>query len=126
MKKENLVIRFSVVLLLLLFFSCTHNSELKHESGIVVEKQFSPEFNGNGSGVGISTGGDMVITSNTIHKAEQFMIVFKCQHNVVFAINRKELYTNLNKNDTVDIQYYEILNSDNEVKDFDFVTATKK
>ena len=54
------------------------------------------------------------------------MLVFKCQHNTVFTIDRKELYTNLDKGDTVDIQYYELLNSDNEVKDFDFVMATKK
>lgn len=120
-------IALSTMLAVVLFFSsCHHNSELKHENGVVVEKQFSPEFNGSGTGVGFSTGGNMVVTSNDVHKCEQFMLVFKCQHNTVFTIDRKDLYTNLDKGDTVDIQYYEILNSDNEVKDFDFVTATKK
>lgn len=120
-------IALCVLLVAVLFFSsCHHNSELKHEKGVVVEKQFSPEFNGSGSGVGISTGGNVVVTSNNIHKREQFMIVFKCQHNILFTIDRKDLYMNLDKGDTVDIKYYEILNRKNEVKDFDFVTATKK
>lgn len=131
MKKQNLSIKpaivgYAMLAVVLFFSSCTHNSELKHENGIVVEKQFSPSFDGSGTGVGFSTGGNMVVTSNDVHKAEQFMLVFKCQHNTVFTIDRKDLYTILEKGDTVDIQYYEMLNSDNVVKDFDFVTAVKK
>jgi hypothetical protein len=117
---------YAILAVVLFFSSCTHKSELKHENGIVVEKQFSPSFDGSGTGVGFSTGGNMVVTSNDVHKAEQFMLVFKCEHNTVFAIDRKDLYTNLEKGDTVDIQYYEMLNSDNVVKDFDFVNAVKK
>lgn len=131
MKKQNLstkpaIVGYTMLAVVLFFSSCTHKSELKHENGIVVEKQFSPEFNGSGMGVGMSSSGKMVVTSNNVHKSEQFMLVFKCEHNTVFTIDRKDLYTNLEKGDTVDIQYYELLNSDNVVKDFDFVNAVKK
>lgn len=123
MKKLN--INFGTLSIILLFTSCLHKSQLKHENGIVVEKQFSPELNEHGSGLGISTGGHMVVTSNDYHKAEQFLIVFKCEHNTVFTIDRKDLYANLEKGDRVDIQYYELLNDDNIVKRFDFVNALK-
>ena len=123
MKKP--ILNFSISLIVLLFSSCYHKSKLKHENGIVVEKQFSAEFHGAGTGLGMSSSGNIVVTSNDIHKAEQFMIVLKCEHNTVFTIDRKDLYANLEKGDTVDIQYYELLNDDNVVKDFDFVNAVK-
>jgi hypothetical protein len=123
---KTAIVGYTMLAVVLFFSSCTHKSELKHENGIVVEKQFSPEFNGSGMGVGFTSSGKTIITSNNVHKAEQFMLVFKCQHNTVFTIDRKDIYTNLEKGDTVDIQYYEILNSDNELKDFDFVNAVKK
>lgn len=105
--------------------ACTHKSEIKTETGIVVEKQFSPSFDGKGTGMGYSTSGNLVVTNNNVHKAEQFVLVFKCEHNTLFTVDRKELYLTLEKGDTITIQYREILNSDNEVKDLDFVTATK-
>jgi hypothetical protein len=119
------ILTFSVFSISLLFCSCYHKSELKHEKGVVVEKQFSAEFNGHGTALGMSSNGNVLVTSNAIHKAEQFMIVLKCEHNTIFTIDRKNLYANLEKGDTVDIQYYELLNDDNIVKDFDFVNAVK-
>lgn len=113
------------LLLLVLFVSCYHKSELKTEKGFVVEKAYSPEFDGNGSGFGMTTGGHGVITSQNVHKGEQFILVFKCEHNTVFSIEQKQLYTNLNKGDSVDIKFYEILNKSGEIKDYEFVTATK-
>ncbi len=115
-----------VISILFLCCSCYQKSELKKETGIVVEKQFSPEFNGSGTGVGFSTSGNMTVTQTDIHKSEQFMVVFKCEHNTVFAVNRKDVYTNLEKGDTVTIYYYELLNGDNVVKDFEFYTAKKR
>lgn len=105
--------------------ACTHKSEIKTEMGLVVEKQFSPSFDGKGSGLGYSTSGNLVVTDNNVHKAEQFVLVFKCEHNTLFTVDRKELYLTLEKGDTVNIQYQEVLNKDNEVKDLDFITATK-
>lgn len=121
MKNAKLIIAASLFLA-----SCYHNSELKSEKGVVVEKSYSPEFNGEGSSVGLSTSGHMIVSDNSIHKQEQFVVVFKCEHGVVFSINRNALYANLEKGDTVNITYYERLNMDNEVKSLDFVNAFKK
>lgn len=115
-----------LILGLFIIASCTHKSELKKEKGYIVEKQFSPEFNSSSTDFGMSTNGGAMITTNTVHKPEQFLLVFKCEHNVIFTIDNKQLYTTLNKNDSVFISYQEILNKDNEVVDLDFVSAVKR
>lgn len=104
----------------------THNGPAKHEKGIVIEKQFSPEFNASGTGVGLSGSGHMVVTTNNMHKEEEFLVVFRCEHKTVFSINRKDLFTNLEKNDSVDIEYCDVFNCRNELVDLEFITATKK
>jgi hypothetical protein len=117
-----------VIFLLSIIFilGCNKRSELKHETGYIIEKQFSPEFNGSGSGLGITTGGDLVISESAIHEKEHFMLVVKCEHNTIFTIDRKDLYAKLDKGDTIDIKYYEYTNSEGKVVRFDFVNATKK
>ena len=115
-----------LILIIIITLSCNHYSEVKYEGGVVLEKSFSPEFKATGSGVGFSSGGHTVFTQTEISKQEQFVILFKCDHNVVFPINSKELYALLNKGDSVDIQYREILNKKNKVVDFEFLTATIK
>lgn len=113
--------------IIVLFTSCVHRSGLKQESGVIVDKQFSPEFNARGDGIGFSTGGDIVFTSNDYHKAEEFLLVIKCQHNTVFTVNKKELYAVLEKGDSVYIQYKEILtDNNNSLVGFDFINASKK
>jgi hypothetical protein len=115
----------TIILLLVVLTSCHHKSLIKSERGFIVEKQFSPSFTAVGTGVGMSMSGNMVVTTNTSHKPEQFMLVFKCEHDVVFTIDNQQLYTDLNKGDSVSIRYFEILNNDNEVVDLDFVSAIK-
>lgn len=124
--KSNVINKIILIIGILPILSCTHESELKQECAVVIEKQFSPEFNGSGSGVGMSSGGDLVVTSNSVHKCEQFMLVFKCEHNTVFSIDKKQLYNDLNKGDSVIIYYKEILNYKNEIVDFNFINAIKK
>lgn len=114
--------KYTPLLLLITLSACHHKAKtISHETGIVVEKQYTPEFNGRGSG--ITSKGDY--HSTTIHDDEKYIVVFKCDHGVVFSMNRNDLYAKLNKGDTVSIAYYEILNSDNKIVDFDFVDANK-
>lgn len=114
--------KYTSLLLLIILCACTHKSEtISHETGIVVEKQYTSEFNGTGSSM--TSKGDFHTTS--IHDDEKYIVVFKCDHGVVFSMNRNDLYAKLNKGDTVTIAYYEILDSDNKVVDFDFVDANK-
>lgn len=114
--------KYTLLLLLITLLACRHKAKtISHETGVVVEKQFTPEFNGRGSGID-SKG---TYHSTSIHDDEKFIVVFKCDHGVVFSMNRNDLYAKLNKGDSVSIAYYEILNSDEEVVDFDFVDANK-
>lgn len=106
--------------------SCVHISELKHETGYVVEKQYVPDTRQTVTGTGISSNGSVVFTSHAIGEQEKYVVIFKCDHGVLFAKNDMDLYGNLNKGDTVIIDYYEVLSDgSNEIVDLDFVSAHK-
>jgi len=115
----------SIIFLALVFTSCYHKSELKHEEGYVIEKQYFPDTRQTVTGTGFTSKGSIVITSHQIGENEKYIVIFKCHHGVVFSINRPDIYGKLEKGDTVTIDYYELLNDDNEIKDLDFVDASK-
>ena len=103
-----------------------HQSELKQENGTVIAKQYQGEINDVATGVGMSTSGNMVFTTHSIHSSAKYNVVFKCEHGVIFTINRAELYAKVNEGDEVFINYYEMLNEKGEVKDLDFVDANAR
>lgn len=111
-----------IFLFVLISLSCRHKSELKHERGFVVEKQFTPSGDGTTVGYAATQNGGGVVVGST-HFDEKYMIVFKCEHQVVFSINNQALYAKLNKGDTVRIDYYNIENRKGDIKDFEFVDA---
>jgi hypothetical protein len=94
-----------------------------HERGVVIEKQYYPDTRQVVSGTGFSTSGHMVITSHTVGEKEKYMVILKCEHNIVFSINNPNVYGKLSKGDNITIDYYEIVNKKGEVVDFDFVDA---
>lgn len=114
-------------LILLYTSSCTlkRKEPMLKEYGKVVGKQFTPDTRQSVMGTGISTNGSMVITTHSIGDEEKYTIIFKCQHMVIFNIDKKELYAKLNDGDSVVIDYYELVNDKGEVKYFDFVDANK-
>lgn len=115
---------FASVLIAVVLSGCLDRREpMKHEQGYVIEKQYFPDTQQIVTGTGFSTSGNMVITTHSIGEAEKYILIFKCEHGVIFSINRKDLYMKLNKGDTVKIDYYEMVNSSGEVKDLDFVDA---
>jgi len=115
----------SLLLLCIITASCYHKSELKYENGRVVEKQYFPDTRQLVTGTGFSSKGSVIITTHQIGEDEKYMVIFQCDHGVVFSINRSDIYGSLEKGDRVQIEYFEMLNGDNEVKDLDFVNATK-
>ena len=127
LKLQRVTCYFGYILLAtLLFSSCLKiGGELKHEKGIVVAKQYQGEINTTATGVGMSTSGNMVVTTHSINEDAKFNVVFKCEHGVIFTINRDEVYLKVKEGDTVTIDYYEMLNKKGEVKDFDFIDANK-
>lgn len=115
---------FAYVLLAVVLSGCLDRREpMKHERGYVIEKQYFPDTRQTVTGTGFSTSGNVVITTHSIGEDEKYIVIFKCEHGVVFSINKSELYGKLNKGDTVTIDYYEMVNGDGEVKDLDFVDA---
>lgn len=115
---------FASVLLAVVLSGCLDRREpMKQEQGYVVEKQYFPDTRQTVTGTGFSSKGSVVFTTHQIGENEKYIVIFKCEHGVVFSINRTDLYGKLNKGDTVTIDYYEMVNGDGEVKDLDFVDA---
>lgn len=56
---------------------------------------------------------------------EVFVTTFKCSHGDIFKIYREDIYAKLNEFDTVEISYYDMVNKEGEVKDYDFIDANK-
>lgn len=109
------------------FSSCLERKgDLKHEAGYIVEKQYFPDTRQLVTGTGFSSNGSTVITTHEIGEDEKYMVIFKCEHGVVFSMNNSDLYYKLDKGDSVTIDYYEMANSNGEVLDFDFIDANKQ
>jgi len=127
--KSSLVQRPAIILAMLLLCavlsSCklTRKEPILKEKGEVVGKQFTPDTRETVMGTGISSNGGMVITSHSIGDKEKYTVVFKCEHGVIFNINKPDLYAKLKEGDSVIIDYYELVNKKGEVKDLDFVDA---
>lgn len=112
----------ALILFTVILSSCLHKGPIKQESGFVIEKQYCPSF--DATGTGFDTKGN--ISTHTLHENEKYITVFKCEHGIVFSINRSDIYGKLDKGDTVLIDYREMLNNKDEVRDFDFLNANKK
>lgn len=112
---------------LLLFNSCLERREpMKHEQGLVVEKQYIPDTRQTVVGQGFSSNGNVTTTFHQIGEDEKYIVIFKCEHGVVFSINRSDLFGKLNRGDTVTIDYYDLVDSRGNVEDFDFINANVK
>lgn len=113
-------------ILVLALTACHHKSSLKQEGGVVIEKQWTPEFDASGTGTGMSSRGSLVVTSTHLHEDAKFLLVFKCDHRRVFTVNNRQLYAELEKGDSVNIMYQEWINDrDSSVDDFIFIDAVK-
>lgn len=121
--------KYSVLVLIYVLTSCLHRADkISSEQGIVVAKQFVPDQSHYYTTMHPQWDGkNNYYTPETHyeHIPEKFLIVFKCAHGIVFTIDRQDLFLKLNQSDTVQIDYYEMLNKKGEVKDFDFVDANK-
>ena len=115
----------AILLLCAVFTSCNleRKEPMLKETGEVVGKQFTPDTRQTVTGTGFSSNGSMVITTHSISEEEKYTVIFKCQHGVIFTINKPELYAKLKEGDSVIIDYYELVNKKGEVKDLDFVDA---
>jgi hypothetical protein len=98
------LIAWGIVWFIVNFPDMVGTSEIKTETGIVVEKQYKPAT--RLSGTSINTSADLQF--HNLSEQERFMVLFKCDHGIVFGVNDPRLYAHLEKNDTVTIEYKEV------------------
>jgi len=118
-----------IIFIFLFITACLHRADkLSHEPGVVIGKSYRPDnyystyemqqvWTGNGY--------TWMPVMHTHYDPAVFDVIFRCQHGVIFTIDRPELFAKLREGDTVQIDYYELLNKKGEVKDYDFVDANK-
>jgi len=116
---KNLRWVLALVVLFLAFSACgpwedtvKENSEILEEDAVVVDLVYTPSRHGDGSGVGLTTGGDLAFVSTSVDIPEKFAIVFKCQHGK-FIIDcntpeRKKLWIDLDEGQKVKVKYREV------------------
>lgn len=112
-----------VVLLVGILSACGwHETDVKTEKGVVLEKQWhQPAL--DATGYSVNTKGDVAI--HTLRDVEKFLVMFKCEHGIVFSVNKPKVYAKVEKGDTVVIEYTEMLNGDGKVMDIHFKDANK-
>lgn len=124
-KNYRKLISLLTVLILIILSSCEpkRKEPMLQEKGMVVEKQYVPDTRDVITGTGISTNGSVVFTTHNVGEAEKFMVIFKCEHQTVFAVNKKDIYGKVNKGDSVIIYYYELVDKEGMVIEYEFVNA---
>ena len=115
-------------------------SEILYEKGKVITTLYSKEHNSSDVGVGITTGGDLTVTSTSVNIPETWGVVCRCEHKNKFPIQGsdekyKELWEKLDEGDSVNIAYKENYKVKYERKtdkviakeltDYDFIDAEK-
>ncbi len=116
------------------------NSEILYEKGKVITTLYSKKHSDSNVGVGMTTGGNLAVTSTSITIPERWRVVFRCEHKNKFPImgedeKYKRLWEKLDEGDSVDIAYKEIykIKYDRKTKqvinkeliDYDFIDAEK-
>jgi hypothetical protein len=117
--------KITIAICLIILSGCHKLGPEKTEKGYVVEKQYFPDTRQTITGTGISTNGEMVMTSHNIGSKEKYMVIFKCEHGVIFSVNNIQSYGTLEKGDSVKIHFKECRTLDSEIVDYDFIYASK-
>jgi hypothetical protein len=120
-----------IVLSIFIIASCNDESASwsktrKQEKGFIVAMQYAAPIDGSGSTVTYtpsSNGGGVGFGSTSIHTDEKYMVVFRCEHGVVFSIDRQALYAKLSEKDSVVIDYWEFSDAAGVTKELDFIDA---
>lgn len=128
--------RIFIYVISLIFSSCLHRGDkIEKEQGIVVSKTFKDGWYHRYTTYhkhyyGRDYRGRQQFQVFQEHHVDYippvYKVTFKCQHQKVFDIYREDVYKSLNDHDTVTIEYYNMVNNDNEIKDYDFITAYKQ
>ncbi len=82
-----------VILLIVLFILDGVYSIPERHNGVIVDKQYKPESNSTGTGIGTTSNGSTTIVTTSEHESEQFIIILKTNSGVIItAESKSELY----------------------------------
>ena len=81
-------------------------SAVLRESALVYDVAYVPSGHGSGSGVGLTGGGDLAVTSTSVHIPARWAVVFECQHGR-FVIDGEAVYNKVRRGDEVTVAYRE-------------------
>ena len=121
-------------------YSKQEQSEILYERGKVITTLYNKKHSSSDMGVGMTSGGDLAITSTSVTIPETWGAVFRCEHENKFPImgkdeKYKKLWEKLDEGDSVKISYkenYEVeYNGETnaviskKLIDYDFIDAEK-
>lgn len=101
------------------------DKEISFEKGKVIKTEYMPDTRKTTVGYGMSSSGHLVTTFTPTGEDEKYLILFKCEHQVVFPVERKDLFFKLAEGDSVNISFYNIRKKDGRVVGFKFINAEK-
>ena len=113
-------------MILSLLAGCIYrDKETSYEKGKVIKTEYMPDTRKTTVGYGVSSSGRMVTTFTPSGEDEKYLVLFRCEHGVVFPVENKDLFTRLSEGDSVNISFYNIRKKDGSIVDFQFVDADK-
>ena len=108
-KTCSLLTHFGVSTLIVLLAGCyrvEYSDELTEQAEIT-EVVYTPSLHGSGVGMGMTAGGSLVVTNNSVSIPEVHAVVFECQHGK-FIIKRKDMWEKAKIGMKVLIHYKEV------------------
>ena len=114
----------------LLFVACLHRGDhIKYENGMVLGKVYHEAYTNTWVSMDQYYDGKSykccMPTPHTDFYPAKFITTFQCAHGDIFEIDNQLVYMKVAEYDSVTISFYELLNKNNEIKDFDFIDANK-
>jgi len=89
-------------------FTHTEYGPALAEDAVVESLAYMPPNHGGGMGVGMTFGGDIAITSNSVNMPEAFATVFLCKHGKFVVNGHKDMWQRLRQGQKVSVTYREI------------------
>lgn len=118
-------------LLLLFFTGCLQREKsISHERGVIIGRHFEDSYWRPYTTLEQYYDGHdyrcCVVTPHAEYIPAKYITIFNCEkHNSIFKIDNSIVYAKLREWDTVVIDYYNMVDNDGNVKDFDFIDANK-
>ena len=100
----------------------TYSPELR-EQAVVVDLAYCPPTHGSGTGVGVTGGGNIAVSSVSVSTQPAWATVFRCQHGQ-FIVQGEETYRSVSEGDTVTVVYREVYRDDYDTKLKEYVKRT--